>query len=210
VLRQRNAVLRRRESGALDPWDEQLAELGAAITLRRRGVAARLGEHAAPIYQVLSGGREALQVEYLSSLAGDDAATLAAYARAALPARRAWELAQGMTTLGPHRDDVRLRVDGRDLRAFGSRGQHLSAMLAIRLAERRILREEGGEEPVLLLDDVLLTLDEQRQAYLLDALETSQALFTVTTPASIPARHHGADVFTVEGGKVERVRAHFS
>jgi DNA replication and repair protein RecF len=210
VLMQRNRLLRRRQPGGLDPWDEQLAALGAVITLRRRGVAARVSEHAAPIYQVLSGGREALQIEYVPSLFGDDTESLQAYALTALPARRAWELAQGTTTLGPHRDELRLRVDGRDLRAFGSRGQHLSAMLAVRLAERRILREEGGEEPVLLLDDVLLTLDEQRQAYLLDAVGGSQAFFTVTTPASVPARHRDAAVFAVEGGTVEQVHAHLS
>jgi DNA replication and repair protein RecF len=83
-------------------------------------------------------------------------------------------------------------------------------MLAVRLAERRILREEGGEEPVLLLDDVLLTLDEQRQAYLLDAVGGAQALFTVTTPGSVSSRHRDAAVFTVEAGRVERVRAHLS
>jgi DNA replication and repair protein RecF len=209
VLVQRNRLLRRRQPGGLDPWDEQIAVLGAAITLRRRGVAARLGEHAAPIYQALSGGREALQVEYLSSLLGGDVAALESYTREALPARRTWELAQGTTTLGPHRDDVRLRVDGRELRAFGSRGEHLSAMLAIRLAERRILREEGGEEPVLLLDDVFLTLDEGRQAYLLEAVGGSQALFTVTTPAAVPARHRDA-LFTVDAGKVKRVDAHLA
>ena len=210
VLMQRNRLLRRRQPGGLDPWDEQLAVLGAVITLRRRGVAARLSEHAAPIYQVLSGGHEALQIEYIPSLSGSDAAALRAYALAALPARRVWEMAQGTTTLGPHRDDLRLWVDGRDLRAFGSRGQQLSAMLAVRLAERRILREEGGEEPVLLLDDVLLTLDEHRQAYLLDAVGGSQALFTVTTPASVPSHHGDATVFTVQAGKVERVHAHRS
>jgi DNA replication and repair protein RecF len=210
VVMQRNRLLRRRQPGGFDPWDEQLAALGAAITLRRRGVAVRLSEHAAPVYQVLSGGREALQIEYVPSLSGDDAEALQAYALTALPARRAWELAQGTTTLGPHRDDVRLRVDGRDLRAFGSRGQQLSAMLAVRLAERRILREEGGEEPVLLLDDVLLTLDDRRQAYLLDAVSGSQALFTVTTQASVPSRHRDAAVFTVDAGKVERVHAHLA
>lgn len=208
VLRQRNRLLRERRPAALDAWDEQLAALGAAITVRRCGVAARLSEHAAPIYRALSGGREVLAVEYVPSLIGTDAAAIERQARAALAERRAREMARGVTTLGPHRDEVRLSLNGSDLRAFGSRGQHLSAMLAVRLAERRILREEGGEEPVLLLDDVLQALDDDRRAYLLEAVGGAQALFTVTTGAAVPPAF-GVQVFTVEAGTVEAVRAHF-
>ena len=210
VLLQRNRLLRRGAAAELDPWDEQLATIGAAITLRRRGVAARLGEHAAPIYHELSGRREVLLVEYAPSLVGDDATGLAAYARGALPVQRARELAQGVTTVGPHRDDVLLRVDGRDLRAYGSRGQHLAAMLAVRLAERRVLREEGGEDPVLLLDDVLLALDEERQAYLLDSVEGSQTLITATTLATVPRLPAASAVFRVEAGTVRRSHAHLA
>lgn len=209
VLMQRNRLLRRRVAGGLEPWDEQLATIGAAITLRRRGIAARLAEHAAPIYHALSGGREAFHLGYAPSLSGDDAAGLAAYAREALPARLERELARGVTTVGPHRDDIRLQADGRDLHAYGSRGQQLSAMLAVRLAERRVLREESGEDPVVLLDDVLLMLDEERQAYLLDSIQGTQTLLTVTTLATMP-RLHEAVVFRVEEGRVERIYAHLS
>ena len=210
VLMQRNRLLRRGVVGGLEPWDEQLATIGAAITLRRRGVAARLAEHAAPIYHALSGRREVFQLEYVPSLSGEDAAGLVAYAREALPARRERELARGITTVGPHRDDLRFQADGRDLRAYGSRGQQLSAMLAVRLAERRVLREEGGEDPVLLLDDVLLTLDEERQAYLLDSIHGSQTLLTVTTLVVVPSLPDETTVFRVEAGKVERIRAYLT
>jgi DNA replication and repair protein RecF len=210
VLLQRNRLLRRGAAGGLDPWDEQLATLGAAVTLRRRGVAARLAEHAAPIYRALSGGREELRIEYACSLSGGNAAELAAHAREALPARRALELARGVTMVGPHRDDIGLQADGRDLRAYGSRGQNLSAMLAVRLAERRVLREETGEDPVVLLDDVLLTLDEERQALLLEAVRGAQTLLTVTSLATLPRLPAGTTVFRVEGGKVEPSHAHFA
>ncbi|HEY6103298.1 MAG TPA: DNA replication and repair protein RecF, partial [bacterium] len=208
VLMQRNRLIRRAEARELDPWDEQLATIGAAITLRRRGVAARLAEHAAPIYTALSGGREELRLEYAPSLTGSETAEVAAAAREALSARREWEAARGVTTTGPHRDDLRLRLDGRDLRAFGSRGQHLSAMLAVRLAERRVLREEIGEDPVLLLDDVLLTLDEERQAYLLDTIHGCQAFLSVTSLAGVPGLPGEAGVFRVNAGTVTDVHAH--
>jgi DNA replication and repair protein RecF len=210
VLLQRNRLLRRGGVRELDPWDEQLATIGAAITLRRRGVAARLAEHAAPIFAALSGGREMLRLEYVPSLAGEDAAEIEAAARDALIIRREWETARGVTTVGPHRDDLRLRLDGHDLRAYGSRGQHLSTMLAVRLAERRVLREEIGEDPVLLLDDVLLTLDEERQAYLLDAIHGCQAFLTVTTLASVRRLPEDAGVFRVDAGTVTRIHAHLT
>jgi DNA replication and repair protein RecF len=210
VLMQRNRLLRRGGARELDPWDEQLATIGAVITLRRRGVAARVAEHAAPIYAALSGGREELQLEYMPSLAGSDTAEVEASAREALAIRREWEAARGVTTVGPHRDDLRLRLDGRDLRAYGSRGQHLSTMLAVRLAERRVLREEIGEDPVLLLDDVLHTLDEDRQAYLLDAIHGCQAFLTVTTLAGVPPLPDETGIFRVEAGTVTQTHAHLT
>ncbi len=210
VLIQRNRLLHRRAVRDLEPWDEQLVTIGAVITLRRRGIATRLAETAAPIYQTLSGGRETFAVRYAPSLSGDNEAAMIAYARENLPVRRGEELARGVSTIGPHRDDLRLQVDGRDLRMYGSRGQHLSAMLAVRLAERRVLREESGEDPVLLLDDVLLTLDEERQAYLLDSIRGAQALLTVTTLATVPRLPEAAAVFRVDAGKVEPVHAHLA
>ena len=210
VLMQRNRLLRRAGPKELDPWDEQLATIGTAITLRRRGVAARLAEHAAPIYAALSGGREELAVEYVPSLAGAEAAEVVASAREALVARREWEAARGATTIGPHRDELHMRLDGRDLRAYGSRGQHLSAMLAVRLAERRVLREETGEDPVLLLDDVLLTLDEERQGYLLDTIHGCQAFLSVTSLAGVSGLPKEAGVFRVDGGTVTGIHAHLA
>jgi DNA replication and repair protein RecF len=210
VLIQRNRLLRRGEARELEPWDEQLVTIGAAITLRRRGVAARLAEHAAPIYAALSGGREELQLEYMPSLAGAETVEMKASAREALAVRREWEAARGITTVGPHRDDLRLRLVGRELRAYGSRGQHLSAMLAVRLAERRVLREESGEDPVLLLDDVLLTLDEERQTYLLDAIHGCQVFLTVTALGGVPHLPEGTGVFRVDAGTVTQIHAHLA
>ena len=209
VLLQRNRLLRQGRGGGLEPWDEQLATIGAAMTARRRGVAARVADAAAGIYQALSGGREGLAVGFVPSLSGDDETRMAEYARVTLPERRAEDLARGATTLGPHRDDLRFQIDGRDLRAYGSRGQHLSAMLAVRLAERRVLREESGEDPVLLLDDVLPMLDEVRQSYLLDSVRSGQTVLTVTTLGTVP-RPQTAAVYRVRAGSVERMYAHLA
>lgn len=209
VLLQRNRLLRIHGTG-LEAWDEQIALLGASLMVRRRDVLARLACAARPIYAALTNGGEELTLTYAPSLQGDDEAAITIWAREALVRKRREEAARGVTLIGPHRDDLGLRVNGRELRTFGSRGQQLTAMLAVRLAERRVLREETGEEPVLMLDDVLLTLDPSRQAYLMDGLRGTQVLLTMTTTATLAALPEGAALYRVAGGAVEAERAHLT
>lgn len=205
---QRNRLLRLRSVRGLEAWDEQVAALGAGVTVHRRHMISRLSRLSVPIYDALCMGREPLAIEYVPSLQGGDEREMVFWARAALLRRQQEELARGMTLVGPHRDDVRLAAGGHDLRTFGSRGQHLTAMLALRLAERQVLREETGEEPVMLLDDVLLTLDEERQAYLLDCLRGVQSLVTITQLGLLKARIENAVVYRVGGGTVSAEHAH--
>lgn len=207
---QRNQVLRAGHPADLEPWDEQVASLGAVITRRRRELVARLAQKARSTYRQLSGDREELAVAYAPNLSGADEEELARSAREALAGHRRAEFARGVTLAGPHRDDLLLEVDGRSLRLYGSRGQQLAAVLALRLAEREVLREETGEEPVLLLDDVVMALDEMRQAQLLAFAQGAQALITVTTLATVPALPSGTAVFRVAGGTVEAQRAHLA
>ncbi|HEY3249379.1 MAG TPA: DNA replication/repair protein RecF [bacterium] len=210
VLIQRNRVLRERRAAALAGWDEQAAVLGASLIVRRRDVVTRLAEAATAIYARLCGGREALALEYLPGVPGGTEDELFDGAMKAFRLRRAAELARGATLVGPHRDDVRLLLDGHELRVFGSRGQQQMAMLAVRLAERQLLAEETGEQPVLLLDDVLMSLDDMRQRYLLEHLTAGQSLLTVTTLATLLISPTQAHVYQVAGGAVEARRAHAS
>ncbi|HVH30050.1 MAG TPA: DNA replication and repair protein RecF [bacterium] len=212
ALQQRNRLLRggHATAVALEPWDEQVASLGAAITRRRRDLIARLFTPARAAYQEISGGQETLAVAYAPNLVGTDEGDLIRAAREGFTTQRRAELARGLTLVGPHRDDVTLTVDDKLLRSFGSRGQQLAAVLAVRLAERHVLREETGEEPVLLLDDVIMALDERRQVQLLASARGAQVLLTVTTLATLPALPSGAATFRVTGGTVEAERAHLS
>lgn len=207
---QRNRLLRRRSVRGLEAWDDQVAALGAGLTLHRRQMISRLSRLSVPIYDALCMGREHLEIEYVPSLQGSDEREMATWARAVLLQRQQEELARGMTLVGPHRDDVRIQAGGYDLRTFGSRGQQLTAMLALRLAERQVLREETGEEPVMLLDDILFTLDEERQVYLLDCLRGVQSLVTVTQLGVLKARTEHAVVYHVRGGTVSAEHAHIS
>lgn len=206
VILHRNEVLRHARGADLAGWDEQLAALGAMMTARRRDLVQRLAVGAAEGYQALSGRTEQLVLRYAPSVAGEDEPAMMDAALRALAGKRAEELARGITLVGPHRDDLHLDVDGCALRQFGSRGQQQAAALALRLASRDVLRQGTGEEPILLLDDALLALDEQRQAYLLEHMRTGQTLLTVTAMTA-QQKLGAATLYRVAGGVVEGVHA---
>ncbi len=207
VVRQRNRLLREAVPGAeLAPWNEQLVELGAAIVERRRKFVGALARRARVRHTRIAGGNEDLSAVYVCSAGdsgiGEERDALAA----ALTARREDELRRRTSLVGPHRDDLSLTVNGIDLRTFGSRGQQHTAALSLRLAEAEMLRDELGEWPVLLLDDVLANLDRERQTFLLREVAGSemgdglQVFLTHTGP--LPASERPARLLSVRSGTV--------
>jgi DNA replication and repair protein RecF len=145
---------------------------------------------------------------------GVDAEGLVEAFRQALRARRAEEIARGVTTIGPHRDEMHFiagsPVQGThevDLRTYGSRGQQRTAVLALKLAELEWLQEQTGEAPVLLLDEVLAELDAARRRYLLARVDgVEQALLTATDPEMFSAAfRERAALWEVRGGIMKEV-----
>lgn len=184
ALKQRNHVLRTSEgAAALEPWDDQVVELGAVLVSRRREFVRRLAERAAIRHARLTGGDEQLGVGY-ECAAGDGDERVAL--RRALEAHRAEDRRRGTTQVGPHRDDLQLTLNGVDAKTFGSRGQHHTVALSLRLAEVDLLKDELGEWPVVLLDDVLAHLDARRQALLLRDVDGPQVLLTHTETPPVP------------------------
>jgi DNA replication and repair protein RecF len=167
VLQRRNRLLRliaehRARPGELEFWDRELVEAGSYLIALRQHTAAALDELARLIHDQLTEGRERLNVIYRSSV--DKAAF-----QQALSASRDKEVAQGMTLIGPHRDDLRFLVNERDMNIYGSRGQNRTIALSLKLAEAKFIAARAGDSPVLLLDDVLSELDAQRRHHLLQA-----------------------------------------
>jgi len=234
VLTQRNALLRDlRERGGkqgseqLRFWDEQLVSLGSRLTVRRVALLAALDEEANRQHRALSGGRERLRLRYISGItdrlpaAGQqltldlegvvgppsaDVDQVAALFQQGLDALRRREIAAGMSLLGPHRDDVRFLSGGRDLQAYGSRGQQRTATLALKLAEVAVMSRELGP-PLLLLDDVMSELDgARRQALLVLLSSIPQAIVTATDWEDFsPAFRAQARQLRVVEGRVEEV-----
>jgi DNA replication and repair protein RecF len=209
ILTQRNALLKQLGENAggadqLEFWDHQATDAGAAL-FRGRALAVReLEGLAAPLHSELTHGAETLRLEYLPALPAVDPGdgqiglpmpettdwTSLPHAAwrdrflSALVQLRPEDVQRGSTLVGPHRDELRFLSNGIDLRPYGSRGQNRTAMISLKLAEVEWLRQRTGEWPVLLLDEVLAELDQERRRDLLARVARSQqALLTSTDEA---------------------------
>lgn len=206
TLGQRNALLKQLserggDQAQLDFWDNQLVTLGAQLIHARIHAIGELERLAARLHRQLTRGDEVLRLNYLPSYdplpppVGQYALPLDTPLDRSkisqeqirtgflekLRQARTEEIARGLTTLGPHRDELRFLGNGVDLGTYGSRGQVRTAMLALKLAEVAWIKEKTGHWPVLLLDEVLAELDAQRRLDLLSRLsECDQALLTTT------------------------------
>ncbi len=216
VQTQRAALLRRIREQEEDPralgfWDEQFTTLAATLMLGRVRMIEQVNKGARRFYDQLSVGEEQLQVVYRPSFAGALAANaaeeLARSLRAELAILRRREINAGVNLLGPHRDDLAFLSGQIDLAVYGSRGQQRSAALALKLAELEFLQAETGEQPILLLDDVLSELDEYRRGYLVGIVKgLEQVLLTTTELAILPLDLlDGAACYQVVAGTIEEM-----
>lgn len=208
TLEQRNALLKHAAGGfgqeLLDVYDEQLAAAGTRLVRVREGYIRHILPLAQKTYDGLSGGKESLEMRYLPP-GGISAEKSPQEVReqllAAIRAARGADLAAGFSTVGPHRDDFEVTVNGASARLYASQGQQRSAVLALKLAEAQALCTVTGEAPVILLDDVLSELDEGRQDYLLNHLNGMQVMITCCEPSAAMTPITGAR-FSVKGGQV--------
>ena len=195
ALARRNAALRRSTHGdsAVAAWEPALAEHGAVLLAERAGWVERVAPEFARLCALI-GERAPVTLSYHSAVAAS--AAPAEYRDAlerALARGRAQDVRRGVTQAGPHRDDLLLRLDGRDLRLVGSAGQQRTAAIALRLLEAATLREESGAQPVLLLDDPFAELDRERAACVLALLDErcargeGQTVLCVPRADDIPA-----------------------
>jgi len=206
VLKQRNALLkssysaRRGGSAAadvlhtLEVWDSHLATLGAEILAARLDLVDALAPLVDKAYDTVSAGGGPAVPEYVSSLGADvelvpDRAALVEILLAGIERRRREELDRGVSLVGPHRDDLLLRLGPAPAKGYASHGESWSYALALRLASYDLLRSDGsaGAEPVLVLDDVFAELDSVRRSRLAGiAAEAEQVLITAAVAADVP------------------------
>ena len=192
ALQQKNALLREDECDAelLDVYDRELIAAGTHIMLARHRFITALAQAARAAHARFSNGSESLGVEYVANVASGEPSPegIEAAFEARLHHVAASERARGAAVAGPHRDDLGLTLDGRSLAVFGSQGQQRTAVLALKVAEYAISRDRAEEAPLLLLDDVLSELDDERAgAFLAGVGGYEQAFVTAThVPDALP------------------------
>jgi DNA replication and repair protein RecF len=180
---------------------------GAALMVRRRQSATDFSARAGKALEDLTGGSERFEAVYDPDVKCDgDETKIQEAIRAALRNNRKIEAVRGVTLSGPHRDDVRLSLNGRLLRKYGSQGQMRTGALALKLAQLEILAGTCSAQPLVLFDDVMAELDSRRQAFFLERLKRGgQALLTGTSETDFASAQGEARVFKVSGGEVALV-----
>jgi len=200
---QKNALLKAYEitpdaGSLLETYNDQMAVYGGDVIERRRQFLNTLAPLAAANYREISHESETLELEYLSCIPSDKTAVDAL--RTALQAAQGQEVRAGFCLTGPHREDIEIKINGEAGRIYGSQGQQRSAVLAMKLAEATVAEDILGEHPVMLLDDVLSELDDERQTYLLTRIGEHQTFVTTCDTAAF-SRTNGK-IILVENGTV--------
>ena len=214
VLKQKNRLLRDALDGAftpdktaalLAPWNEQLVNYGAQMHAARLDYTARLNA----VLEKRLFGNEEVSIRYVSSFEGKgDLSDFAALFAERLSVRLPNECAAGHALVGPHRDDLEILFDGRDLRSFGSSGQQRSALILLDLAAISVYYSQHGEYPLFLLDDVDAELDYQRVGRLLEHLEGRAQTFVTTSKNSLVTQFgERARLYAVNAGRAREVNA---
>jgi DNA replication and repair protein RecF len=194
AIRQRNAFLKSgfRDDTTLSVWDARLAQSGGRVMSRRARVIETLSPHLESAYRDVAGEPEKASIRYAASWGGQispqaTAADFTTWIQEALERSRRADYERRLTTVGPHRDEPVLLLDGFDTRTHGSQGEQRTMALALKLAAHRAVADMTGEPPVLLLDDVFSELDPERSAALAKTLPAdTQTLITSARPEDVP------------------------
>ena len=200
ILDQRNSLLKRIASGdeqadALEVWNSELVRVGSEVVNARASAVRELAPAAARCHSEIGDG-ERLDIDYLGP--PEDLAE-------AVHNSLAEDLRRGVTSVGPHRDDLRVLLDGQDARGYASQGQQRTSVVSLKLAEAELVARRTGEPPVLLLDDVLSELDLERRAALLRHVGGGgQVVITSVDVGPFPPELiAGATIWSVEAGDVK-------
>jgi DNA replication and repair protein RecF len=212
VLNQRNNYMRvnkvnhNDQDHLMSVWNEQLVQYAIKIMVKRQNFIQKLQHWADKTHDGITAGLEKIQIKYNPSVvlsASDDEAMLFEQFMVKLIQSRDQELTRGTTMIGPHRDDLLLLLDGRELRTFGSAGQQRSAALALRLREAATVHAALGAPPLLLLDDPFAELDPSRSAAALQLVASTasgQVVLAVPRASDIPEAFTALPRFTMRHG----------
>jgi DNA replication and repair protein RecF len=195
-LAQRNELLKQfdtleynRWESHLFAWDIKLSELSATIIKTRMNFIKHSNMQLSRIYSQLAGGEHTLQIEYLTDLSIIEIDTFQESILTHLESHRQYDSIRGYTSIGPHRDDFTLSLNGHDAATTASRGEMRTIMLAFKLLEVELQEHHSGRKPLILLDDVFSELDTDREYQLMIALLPYQTIITSTEMRAKKSNH---------------------
>ncbi len=208
-LMQRNALLKDIHLNSqlydiLDSWDDSLARYSAAVIFERLKYIEILSQYSKEIYSGISEYKEDFSVSYSRKDVTDiniSIQDLYINELEKIKEARKEDILSRSTTVGPHRDDLDIKINNVSARSFGSQGQQRSCALALKLGESEIIKKITGETPVALLDDVMSELDEKRQDYVLNHINERQVFLTCCDPSQVLRLCEGKS-FLIKGGKL--------
>lgn len=215
VLAQRNKLLKdiRDNDGNLDeliPWDEEFVHLASAIVKRRLIALKKLQNIASSIYASLASSKEEMTIKY--ELKGNNSQTYnpetydgfdEEFYHKLLKERNRIDMFRGNTGIGPHRDDLVLLLNNLSLKSYGSQGQHRTGALALKLSQLEYVKNEIGEFPILLLDDVMSELDNSRRSQLLRFIDGKVQTFITVNDRELIPELAGNTYFEISNGSVK-------
>ena len=178
----------------LEIWDEQLIEYGNIIANYRKIFIEKIKEKIKNIHYNITGDLEEINIEYITQCLDKNEF------RKNLKERRKLDIIKGYTTKGIHRDDFRIFLNNILVNIYGSQGQHRTSMLSLKIAELQVIKEEIGENPILLLDDFMSELDEKRRNNFLNNIKNTQVIVTCTD--KILEKNSETKIFNVKNGQV--------
>ncbi len=201
TIEQRNNYLKqikeeKKDENLLEIWDEKLVEHGFIIYQYRNEFMEKIKEKIKKIHQEITANKENIEINYMSECTSKEI-----YLNL-LKERRKLDIIKGYTTKGIHRDDFMININDKPLDVFGSQGQHRTAILSLKLSELKIVEEEIGEKPILLLDDFMSELDKNRIHNFLEKIEDTQVIITCTEKINIENKENL--IYNVKEGRLEK------
>lgn len=205
ILMQRNNLLKDPDKDlvfdTLPVWDEQLASFATEIVWDRKQYVKKLAPYSNDAHSYITGGLESMEVS-LTDNYPDTKEEIFLDFKQNLFNNMERDVILGYTTIGPHRDDLKITVNGEDVKNYGSQGQQRTSAISLKLAELNIYKEHFGEYPVLILDDSMSELDRSRQKRLLSATNSVQTIITCTHIDEDVLKGYDYKIFNIEGGKI--------
>lgn len=210
ILYQRNALLKniiieKELEATLDVWNKHLSRIGSRIMSSRNAFIKKLNTLAEARHAKLTNKEEVLLLKYSPSFEIDENSNtqeIEVIFDRILEKSKMREIQKGSSLYGPHRDDIDIILNGESTKIYGSQGQQRTSVLSMKLAEIDLMKEEAGDSPILLLDDVLSELDDRRKEYLLENITGLQTFITCTDKRFFQRSTENAALFYVENGNI--------